>query len=220
MRNNTEVVAAGHICLDVIPELFSRSGLPGAGQLSLVGPATFSTGGPVANTGLALHKLGIQTELMGKVGDDAFGEILIDLIQSRDPKLVDGIIKASGETTSYTVVLSLPNCDRSFLHCTGANDTFFSGDLKIDRIAQARLFHFGYPPLLAQMYANDGFELIKVFEKVKGLGVTTSLDMVMIDPDSPAREADWEAILRADITLCGYLSSEHRGNSGAARASD
>ena len=193
----SEVVVAGHICLDVIPAFFSEGALPEAGKLCLVGPSIFSTGGPVPNTGLALHKLGIKTELMGKVGDDVFGRIIIDLIQSHNPKLVDGIIRAPGETTSYTVVLSLPNCDRSFLHCPGANDTFYSGDLKIDRIAHTRLFHFGYPPLMAQMYANDGLELVEVFEKVKRLGVTTSLDMVMIDPHSLAREANWEAILRA-----------------------
>ena len=44
------------------------------GRLLQIGPATFSTGGPVSNTGLALHRLGIATRLMGKVGDDLLGQ--------------------------------------------------------------------------------------------------------------------------------------------------
>jgi sugar/nucleoside kinase (ribokinase family) len=192
----SEAVVAGHICLDVIPAFYSGDALPNPGQLSLVGPPILSPGGPVSNTGLALHHLGIETQLMGKVGDDVFGKVVVDLIKYRDPKLAEGIIKAPGETTSYTVVLSLPNRDRSFLHCPGANDTFRSADLKTDRISHTRLFHFGYPPLMAQMYAKDGLELAEIFRKVKHLGVSTSLDMVMIDPHSPAGRANWEAILQ------------------------
>ncbi len=49
-----EAVTAGHICLDVIPDLagippedFGRLFSPG--RLVEVGPVTFSTGGPVSN---------------------------------------------------------------------------------------------------------------------------------------------------------------------------
>ena len=193
----SEVVVAGHTCLDVIPTFYTGNALPKPGQLSLVGPSILSTGGPVSNTGLALHHLGVETQLMGKVGNDAFGRVVLDLIKSRNSKLADGIIKAPGETTSYSIVLSLPNRDRSFLHCPGANDTFRSVDLKMDRISHTRLFHFGYPPLMAQMYTKDGLELVEIFRKVKHLGVTTSLNMVMFDSNSLAGQANWEAILHS-----------------------
>ena len=45
------------------------------GQTVEAGPVVFSTGGTVSNTGLALHKLGVSTGLMGakivvlKIGD-------------------------------------------------------------------------------------------------------------------------------------------------------
>ena len=195
----SQVVVAGHICLDIIPEFFIGDFLPEPGQLVQVGPAIVSTGGPVSNTGLALFHLGIDTKLMGKVGKDAFGGIVLDLVKARNPKLSDGIIVADGETTSFSVVLSLPDNDRSFLHCPGANDTFCSDDLKLEDINQTRLFHFGYPPLMARMYADDGRELENVFCKVKSAGVTTSLDMVMVKPHSAAGQADWDKILRRTL---------------------
>ncbi|HLL78697.1 MAG TPA: hypothetical protein VKT25_04315 [Ktedonobacteraceae bacterium] len=43
------------------------------GQTIEAGPTVFSTGGSVSNTGLALHKLGVATRLMAKIGTDLFG---------------------------------------------------------------------------------------------------------------------------------------------------
>jgi sugar/nucleoside kinase (ribokinase family) len=202
---SSQVVVAGHICLDIIPEFFIGDFLPDPGQLVHVGPAIVSTGGPVSNTGLALFHLGLDTKLMGKVGKDAFGGIVIDLVKARNPKLSDGIIVADGETTAYSVVLSLPNNDRSFLHCPGANDTFCSDDLKLEEITQTRLFHFGYPPLMAGMYVDDGRDLENVFGKVKSAGVTTSLDMVMVTPHSAAGQADWEKILKRTLPQVDFF---------------
>ncbi len=195
----SQVVVAGHFCLDLIPAFSAGTELPAPGQLVPVGAAIFSTGGTVSNTGVALHILGVDTQLRGKVGDDPFGQIVLDLIRARGPKLADGILIAPGETTSYTIVLNLPGRDRSFLYYPGANDTFRVSDLDLDAIARARLFHFGYPSLLRLMYENDGVELRELFRTVKGLGVTTSLDMAMIDPSSLAARANWAEILGATL---------------------
>lgn len=198
---DSPVVVAGHLCLDIIPRFQNADagGLPAPGQLLQVGPAVLSTGGPVSNTGLALHRLGIATRLMGKVGDDAFGTVVRNLVRAHGPDLAEGIIVAPGEATSYSIVLSPGSQDRAFLHCPGANDTFCTADLDLDWIAHARLFHFGYPPLMAKTYRDDGRELAALFRAVKRLGVTTSLDLAMVDPGSPAARADWSAVLRATL---------------------
>ena len=46
------------------------------GKLLEVGAADVHTGGSVANTGLAMKKLGADVSLMGKVGKDAFGNMI------------------------------------------------------------------------------------------------------------------------------------------------
>ncbi|MFL5629506.1 MAG: carbohydrate kinase family protein, partial [Ktedonobacteraceae bacterium] len=66
---STEIVVAGHICLDIFPtfaEHTSASEMLVPGKLLNVGPAVLAVGGSVANTGLALHHLGVSTRLMGK----------------------------------------------------------------------------------------------------------------------------------------------------------
>ena len=197
-----DAVAAGHICLDIIPELPAAphgrlDELLRPGRLTQVGPATLCTGGAVSNTGLVLHRLGLATRLAGKIGADAFGGVIRSIVTARGGRLADGMIEDAGAATSYTVILNPPGIDRMFLHCPGANDTFCAGDVPYDAVADARLFHFGYPSLMRRMFEREGRELAAMMRRVKRLGVTTSLDLSFPDSASPAGHADWRAILRA-----------------------
>ena len=75
-----KAVVAGHICLDITPvfknnEITSIGEILQPGKLIEMGDASVSTGGCVANTGLAMKILGADVSLMGKVGKDDFGEI-------------------------------------------------------------------------------------------------------------------------------------------------
>jgi sugar/nucleoside kinase (ribokinase family) len=195
-----DAVVAGHICLDIYPDLsgterepFEKTFLPG--RLISAGPVTFCTGGAVSNTGLALHRLGISTRLAGKVGDDLFGQAVLQIIRSHGERLADGMQNDPSSSTSYTVMINYPGVDRIFLHCPGANDTFSAGDVPYEAIRQARLFHFGYPPIMRAIYQDDGTQLVELFRRAKETGVTTSLDMAFPDPASASGRADWRRIL-------------------------
>lgn len=197
-------VVAGHICLDVIPDLgHLESGiftdLFQPGHLITVGRAHYSTGGPVSNTGLALQHLGIPTQLIAKTGDDAFGQVIRDLIAERDSALNRGIVVDPGAVTSYSVIISPPGIDRIFLHCPGANDSFGVEDVNLDLVLQADLFHFGYPPIMKHMYQNEGDELATIFRRVKATGITTSLDMAFPDPASEGGQVNWRRILQKTL---------------------
>ncbi len=195
-----EAIVAGHICLDIIPQIAGETrelaALLTPGQLTEVGPAVLSTGGAVSNTGLVLNKLGIATRLMGKVGDDLFGMAIRRIVADHGPGLADGMVVDPTVTSSYTVVINVPGVDRIFLHHPGANDTFTAADVRYDLTAQARLFHFGYPPIMRMMYMEGGDQLAQLFQSVKATGCTTSLDMALPDPDSQAGRADWAGILQ------------------------
>jgi len=204
MSGTCDAVVAGHLCLDVIPDLSASTqgaweALFRPGHLAEVGPLTISTGGAVSNTGLALHKLGIPTQLMGKIGDDLLGLAVRQVVESHGAGLADGMVVDETANTSYTIIVNPPGVDRMFLHCPGANDTFSAADVRYDVVAGARLFHFGYPPIMKLMYENGGAQLVQVLRRVKELGVTTSLDLALPDPASAAGRADWAAILRAAL---------------------
>ena len=202
MTSGFDAVVAGHICLDVHPDLsgsarepFEKIFVPG--RLIEAGPVTYSTGGAVSNTGLALNRLGIATRLVGKVGNDLFQQIVCQIIASYGENLTEGMIIDASANTSYTIIINYPGVDRIFLNYPGANDIFEARDIPFEFLEQARLFHFGYPPLLRSIFLNDGVQLEMIFRQAHQMGVTTSLDMAFPDPSSEAGQADWRSILKS-----------------------
>jgi len=197
------ICVLGHLCLDIIPaipeapEPLQQRMLPGS--LLDVGAATLSGGGAVANTGFALHRLGEPVRLIAKVGADPFAGVIRELFATLDPALGENLLVAPGNQTSYTVVLNPPGGDRTFLHCPGSNDTFTADEMLAQNYGGADLVHFGYPPLMRQMYIDAGRQTVKLFEGLKRRGLTTSLDMALPDPDSPAGKAPWRDILLATL---------------------
>lgn len=203
-----KVIAAGHICLDITPvfpnkEVTEVSEILQPGKLIEMGNANVHTGGSVANTGLGMKVLGADVSLMGKVGNDAFGDMILSILHKYGAE--KQMIRSASESTSYSVVLAIPGIDRIFLHNPGANHSFSADDISMNELREASLFHFGYPPLMKNMYWNKGEELLAVLKKAKKAGCATSLDMASVDADSDAGKADWNQILKKVIPVTDFF---------------
>ncbi|MDO4519266.1 MAG: carbohydrate kinase family protein [Eubacteriales bacterium] len=195
-----KIIAAGHICLDITPafngtqersvqDLF----IPGA--LVEMKEASVSLGGAVSNTGIGLKLLGADVDLMGMIGDDPFSRMILSEME-RYGISGDTMIVRSDIATSYTVILAPPGIDRIALHYRGANDKYTLDDIDLEKVKQANLFHFGYPPLMRSLYINQGAELIRLIKTIHETGVAVSLDMAMFEEATEAGQQDWNAILK------------------------
>jgi sugar/nucleoside kinase (ribokinase family) len=193
-----DAVVAGYLGVDLAPAFAEGAGdtslarLLRPGRLVEVGPLTLSLGGVVANTGLALSRFGRRVALMGRVGEDPLGDVALSLLGRHEATLA---VTRCAEPTAYGIVLAPPDSDRVFLECPGGNATFTAADVDLSLVAQARLFHFGYPPLMPALLADHGAELVALLSRVRALGVTTSLDMTLPDPDGAASDVNWPDLL-------------------------
>jgi sugar/nucleoside kinase (ribokinase family) len=199
MSTQYDIMIAGHLCIDIIPR-FPDTGLRNIadllrpGKLVNVEQATISTGGPVSNTGINMKTLGSKVCFCACVGDDTLGQLTVDMLKASGNAA--GIQTIKGAASSYTVVVAPPGIDRIFLHNPGTNNYFKAENLSPELIQQCRHFHFGYPPLMSGMFADDGRELEKIFKIAKAAGATTSCDMTLPDPSSPSGKAPWRKILQ------------------------
>ncbi len=203
-----KIMVAGHLCVDltpVFPEGKSQNLLDYLipGKLIHMKPATIHTGGVVANTGLAMKKLGADVRLVGKVGDDAFGDLVRGIMRKYDAD--QDVLVDPKDSTSYTIVLAPPGVDRIFLHNPGANDCFGADDITDEMLLGMDLFHFGYPPLLKRMYQDGGAELIRLLRRVREKGIAVSLDLAAVDEASEAGQADWKQILTEVLPLVDFF---------------
>ena len=193
MKKNFDVVVCGHLCLDLLPQMdrVPLQALASPGKLFEIGSLQFATGGVVSNTGQALRRLGVDVRLMAKVGADLIGQATLDLLRSQNPTLAQAIKVDAAQPGAYSIVLAPEHADRIFLHCTGPNQTFSAADVDLDLVAQARLFHFGYPTLLPHFLKDDGRELGALFQSIQQRDVITSMDLSLPDPAGVAGHLDW-----------------------------
>ena len=203
-----KVIVAGHICLDITP-VFPETGKAKVSEILMPGKlvetraASVSTGGAVANTGLAMKILGADVRLMGKIGKDDFGEMMSNILKRYDAE--KDMIRAEGEASSYSVVLAIPGIDRMFLHCPGTNNTYEASDIPDEILKETALLHFGYPPLMKKMYEDNGRQLTALMKKAQECGCATSMDMAAVDPNSEAGGADWKKILEDTIPYVDFF---------------
>ena len=195
------IAVAGHVCADLIPELGSGTEVA-PGQLLEIGPLRIEPGGCVANTGSVLTALGVPVTISSSVGDDYLGRIVRDALTARGLD-TRGLAVTAAAGTSYSIVVERPGMNRSFWHHVGANAAFDGSEVVLDG---SDLLHIGYPPLLPALVADEGAPLVALLSRARALGVSTSVDMAVVDHDSAAGRVNWSALLRRTLPLTDIFS--------------
>lgn len=165
-----DVTCLGILVADVIGKPVDN--WPDRGKLMLVDTMELHTGGCASNTGTALAKIGIDTAIIGKVGDDGFGDFMVNEL-SKWGADCSGIVRDTKASTSATMVTVHGDGERSFIHYIGANATLTDEDVDYDVVKRTKVLHVAGTFL---MPAFDGEPTARVLKKAKEMGVTTSLD--------------------------------------------
>lgn len=103
-----------------------------------------SPGGAPGNVAAGLAKLGHKPLMVSRVGDDAFGRLLISALSGHGVD-VSGIVKSRTEQAGLSVVTLDAGGDRSFIfyHDKPADQNIHAGDLASEWFAQAKMLHVG-----------------------------------------------------------------------------
>lgn len=189
MSEQQDIVLAGHVCIDIATDIADFSGVrPGA--LVEVGPASWSLGGAIGNTGGTLTELGVPIRTAAAIADDELGQsVRRELTAKGLPQ--NGLQMTAAAGTSYSVVLQAEETDRTFLHYPGANAYF---DPNVVDVTEASIVHFGYPSLMEGMVQDSGEPIRALMKRARQAGATTSIDLAVVDPKSRVASLDWGKI--------------------------
>ncbi len=164
-----DIITIGDMCVDII--LSGDDVVPEFGQVEkLVDDYYLEMGGSANIFACQAAKLGMRVGILGKVGDDLFGQIIIQKLEESGVDvqhvIVDPTIK-----TGMGVALCPPN-DRAILTFMGSICAVQPDDVKDDFLASARHFHH------ASFFLHTGLidQMPDIFTRAKTLGLTTSLD--------------------------------------------
>ncbi|MER3473869.1 MAG: carbohydrate kinase [Armatimonadota bacterium] len=167
-----EVTCLGILVADVVGKPIDT--YPERGRLNLVERMELHSGGCAANTGVSLAKIGIKTAVIGKVGNDGFGDFLVQVLQKHG---IDtrGVKRDEKEATSATMVMVHSDGERSFLHYIGANATLRLEDVDMDLVRQSKVLHVAGALVMPGI---DGEPTAQLLRRAKEMGVITSFDTV------------------------------------------
>jgi sugar/nucleoside kinase (ribokinase family) len=167
-------------------------------MLSLAEDIYPATGGCAANTGVSLVKLGARVGLVGKVGNDLFGQFIIkDMVE----KGLDGtgVTKSHDLPTSKTIIIPVIGEDRRYIHVIGANSDLSYDDFDLDVITSSRALYVGGFLLLSKL---DQKTVAKLFRHARDKGVFTALDVIVPDDFHDSMENTIaEALSYTDVFL-------------------
>ena len=130
-----DVVALGELLIDFAAEGAGEDGYP---------VLRAQPGGAPANFLAALAKYGAKTALIGKVGADAFGALLLDSLRRAGIE-TRGVVEAPEAFTTLAFVTLDGRGERtfSFARKPGADTQLRAGEVDFGLIGEARCFHFG-----------------------------------------------------------------------------
>ena len=130
-----DVVALGELLID-----FTCQSVDGDGYPTMVA----HPGGAPANFLAALAKFGSRTALIGKVGNDAFGKLLVNTLRETGI-CTDALVVDDDVFTTLAFVTLDAQGDRefSFSRKPGADTCLKAEEINPEIIRQAKVFHFG-----------------------------------------------------------------------------
>src|ERR1700722_7601972 len=151
---------------------------PGKSQNARVDRIEVLPGGAVANTGLALARLGVPVSACGAGGGENLGKIVKDSIGGWAAR--DAVTVLPSRRTTVSVVAVSEDGDRCFLSAAGACDQFTLTPEQVENeiALGSRAFHIGYAMILPSL---DGEPLKQVMRRASQLGALTSLDVTYFD---------------------------------------
>ena len=187
-----DVIALGELLIDFAPKSRSETGYP---------VLAAQPGGAPANFLAALNRYGCRTALIGKVGEDMFGGLLLETVRSAGINTRGILMDPDVFTTLAFVSLDESgNRDFSFARKPGADTCLRPEEVDCSLLQQAKVFHFGTLSLTDEPAASATRAAVK---EAKAANLLISVDPNLRKPlwkkETDAKFAMEWSLRQADI---------------------
>ena len=197
-----DVLSLGIYVVDVLGRPIDQ--FPEKGKLALFDELEIHTGGCANNTAIALARLGISAGAMGKVGTDAFGNLILQGLRDNGVNAA-GMRQDTDVSTSFTFVAIASDGERTFYHYIGANGELGEADLNWELIRTVKILHIAGALVMPRF---DGAPMANVLRTAKALGITTSLDTAY-DATGKWMETLEPCLPYVDIFMPSIVEAQH-----------
>jgi sugar/nucleoside kinase (ribokinase family) len=201
MNEHPQVLSAGIVVADYVCAPVPH--LPAAGGVVLAERILLTVGGCAANVAVGLAKMGVPAAVVGRVGADAAGGVVADLLR-RHRLDVSGLRVSPDCDTSQTLIVNVAGEDRRFIHAFGANAEFRAADIPAAALGGCRVLYVGGYLVMPKLLQD---ELAPVFAAARRAGARTVLDVVTPGPADYLAQLD-RLLPHVDVFLPNYHEAQ------------
>jgi sugar/nucleoside kinase (ribokinase family) len=168
IKKHFDIVVVGELNVDIILNQIEQ--FPVIGKEILADKMTVTLGSSSAIFASNASTLGAKVAYIGKIGNDSFGELIIERLESKGV-ITNTILRDSEHSTGATIVLNFDE-DRAMVTYPGAMNFLTIQDINESLLKEAKHMH------LSSIFLQKGLitDIIPLFKWAKSLGLTTSLD--------------------------------------------
>lgn len=171
---STGILFADHVCSSI-------DHVPGPGELVVPERMQLGLGGCASNTALNLARLGTAVGVAGCVGDDMFGQFIVDTLTEGGVE-TSNIHRLAGIHSASSMIINVEGQDRRFISTPGANVRFSVEHIPTEQVRRAKVLYVGGFLMLPGLETEACVEL---FRQARAAGTTTLLDVVLTGDDDP-----------------------------------
>ncbi len=168
MDKKFDVLVVGELNVDLI--LNKIDSFPEMGKEKLAGEMTLTLGSSSAIFASNISSLGAKVSFVGKIGQDSFGDLVLDSLKKKNVN-TDFIISDKKSKTGATIVLNYDE-DRAMVTHPGAMEELTINDISSEYLSAAKHLHISSIFLQPKIKEN----ILDLLVKAKKAGLTTSLD--------------------------------------------
>ncbi|EEF41245.1 probable fructokinase-5 [Ricinus communis] len=179
------IVSFGEMLIDFVPDVAGVS-------LAESGAFIKAPGGAPANVACAITKLGGNSAFIGKVGEDEFGHMLVNILKKNGVNC-EGVSFDQEARTALAFVTLKKNGEREFMFYRNpsADMLLKESELNMGLIKQAKIFHYGSISLISEPCRSAHMAAMKA---AKAAGILLSYDPNVRLPLWPSHEAARDGI--------------------------
>jgi len=180
-----DVLVVGELNVDII--LDNIHGFPEVGKEIIANDMNMTLGSSSAIFASNLSALGAKVAFVGNVGNDGFSDFVKDSLKEKRVN-TDYIVGSDSHKTGLTMVMNY-GTDRANVTFPGAMEHLSEEDIREDILVRAKHLHVSS----IFLQANLKKDILKLFQKAKKLGLSTSMD------------PQWDPAERWDLNLSELL---------------
>ena len=203
-----DITCLGELLVDMFPAELGR-------PLAEVSAFRPKPGGAPANVAVAARRLGKTSAFIGKVGDDAFGRHLADVLETEGVDV--GGMRYDEQARTAMAFIAMPdenNYDILFYRNPGADMRLRADELDAGLLGQTKVFHFGSISLIQEPSRSA---TLRAIELARRAGALISFD-VNYRPDLWSREAAYERVVATlplvDLVKINEIEADILGDGG------